>query len=712
MKTPEGEHTKIRVEEVNENFKIISFYSGAFIWQEAFYHGDYMPAYFSAMGKCADSKVVTTRLGDGRFKHVHKKHAFAVEIDGQRLRKHWRWVKCETGPGRLTVTLSYDGLGIEAKIHTEIGRAGFVKRQIELVNTGDKKFAVTGMFSWGGIVAADHYGVQMAIPYTGQSKIEIGSFKSAYHLGEGEFYWQNAPIGTLKLSQQRRNYAPPLYIMRNNETGEHLVMYCECTANHQFEIYRSEDRKFTIGGIQNDYVYCRLGLAEEATHRTLAPGETAFSPPVHFTATYGDINTCTTKLHSHIRGFMSLEPPREPKFPVTYNHCGYTHCVPMPYEVLANEIDMAKDIGAELFIVDAGWYGKGADYGVSAGDWEENTLLGGRLSEVFDYARSRGLMCGLWMEPERVSPSSDFGKGAPADWFIHIDGGNWYVMDLSNPEVLEYMFELIAGKIKKYRLDLFRLDYNAEIFTGGELTMDGVTEQTMWKHIDALHLLYERLRGMFPGIYFENCSSGGGRNDGAMMRRFHWGQISDNWAPYQEVRIFNGISLGMAPEQCSSILGINLDRTDADFAVRAGIFGQMCISGYAPSPDAANAELLERWKHNIEMHKSFIRPMHRKSTLYHHTPIQDFSDLGENVVLEMVSQDQTKCAAGIFRLPLSKESEYIFRPMGLDISRSYSVLFDNSGKTAVMTGEALHSSGVRVVLPGAMTSEMLYFTAI
>ena len=708
-----AKNIKLKVEDINENFKIVSFYSGTFIWQEAFAWGDYYPAHFSAMGKCADEKAVTARIGDGRFKSAHRKHAFALEIDGMRLRKHWRWEGHEIDGNTMAVKLAYDMLGVQVVLRTAVGDSGFIKRWMEVKNIGDEKFAVTGMFPWCGIVAADHYGVQMDIPYNEEKRIEIGSFKSAYHLAEGEFFWQEAPIGTLKLSQQRRNYAPPLYMIRNNETGEHTVMYCECTANHQFEAYRSSDMKFkNIGAMMKDYVYCRLGLAEEATYRTIAPGESAAGPPVHFTVTYGDINSCVTKLHSHIRGFMSLLPPREPKYPVTYNHCGYTQCVPMPYEVLANEVDIAAAIGAELFTVDAGWFGKGEDYAVSAGDWCENRLLNGRLAEAFDYARSKGLMCGLWMEPERVHPNSDFGKSAPTDWFIHLDGGNMWIMDMSNPEVEDYIVNLIAEKIKKYRLDLFRLDYNAEIFTGGELVVGGHTEQTMWKHIDALHRIYEKLREIFPHVYFENCSSGGGRNDGAMMRRFHWAQISDNWAPYQEVRIFNGISMGMAPEQCSSILGINLDRAEADFAVRAGIFGQMCISGYAPSLDAANEELMNRWKHNIEMHKAFIRPMFREGTFYHHTPIQDYSNLGELVAMEMASADKTRCAAGIFRLPMMKGNEYIFKPMGLDISRSYNITFDNSGKTIAMTGESLYNNGVKVVLPCAMTSEMLYFTAI
>ena len=112
------------------------------------------------------------------------------------------------------------------------------------------------------------------------------------------------------------------------------------------------------------------------------------------------------------------------------------------------------------------------------------------------------------------------------------------------------------------------------------------------------------------------------------------------------------------------------------------------------------------------MHKSFIRPMLREGRFYHHTPMQDFSDMGEIVVMEMASADRTKCAAGIFRLPLMTESEYMFKPMGLDISRSYSILFDNSGRSIAMTGEALHNTGVRVSLPGKMTSEMLYFTAL
>ena len=52
----------------------------------------------------------------------------------------------------------------------------------------------------------------------------------------------------------------------------------------------------------------------------------------------------------------------------------------------------------------------------------------------------------------------------------------------------------------------------------------------------------------------------GGRNDLGMLRRFHYAQLSDNYSPVRALKVLNGMTFPLAPEQCLSILGGDFTR--------------------------------------------------------------------------------------------------------------------------------------------------------
>jgi alpha-galactosidase len=55
--------------------------------------------------------------------------------------------------------------------------------------------------------------------------------------------------------------------------------------------------------------------------------------------------------------------------------------------------------------------------------------------------------------------------------------------------------------------------------------------------VENLYRLIESLRGEFPDVWFENCSSGGGRIDLAMISRFDFNWLSDNTDPVERIFI-------------------------------------------------------------------------------------------------------------------------------------------------------------------------------
>ena len=67
----------------------------------------------------------------------------------------------------------------------------------------------------------------------------------------------------------------------------------------------------------------------------------------------------------------------------------------------------------------------------------------------------------------------------------------------------------------------------------------------------------------------------------------------------------------------------------------------------------------------------------------------------------------------VFRLsgPGSAAPEVVVKLRGADISKRYRVRFDNSGSETELSGYCLVKEGVPVRLEGALTSELLLFTA-
>jgi hypothetical protein len=175
----------------------------------------------------------------------------------------------------------------------------------------------------------------------------------------------------------------------------------------------------------------------------------------------------------------------------------------------------------------------------------------------------------------------------------------------------------------------------------------------------------------------------------------------------------NGMTIALAPELCMPLLGAISDGvSDIDFMLRIGLFGHFTVSGIFPTVQEQNAATRERWRHTIELYKSFVRPMLSTCRLFHHTPIQRQTEEGDWVVLECMDDDSSRGYTGIFRLGGAKEDAYHFYPKGLDISKRYRVTYDTRGQSQECEGGTLANQGLRVAVPSAFTSELLLFEVV
>ena len=87
------------------------------------------------------------------------------------------------------------------------------------------------------------------------------------------------------------------------------------------------------------------------------------------------------------------------------------------------------------------------------------------LKELCEYVNSKGLMLGIWFEPEMISPESELYKTHP-EWVMCINGRiptqtRWQLMlDLTNPEVCDFVYDSVACVLKSTNIQYVKWDYN------------------------------------------------------------------------------------------------------------------------------------------------------------------------------------------------------------------------------------------------------------
>ena len=118
---------------------------------------------------------------------------------------------------------------------------------------------------------------------------------------------------------------------------------------------------------------------------------------------------------------------------------------------------MIKDIsglGGELFVMDDGWFGEKYprdNDSTSLGDWIVcKKKLPNGIASLVKSARDNHIKFGIWIEPEMVDDISELYEKHP-DWIICQKnripekgrGGAQLVLDLSNPEVQDFVFGVV-----------------------------------------------------------------------------------------------------------------------------------------------------------------------------------------------------------------------------------------------------------------------------
>ena len=157
------------------------------------------------------------------------------------------------------------------------------------------------------------------------------------------------------------------------------------------------------------------GLADTDLFLTLAPGEKLELPEVLIQEVPpADLTQAAAALHRYLIRKRLPADLHQP--PVVYNGWLYRFAQ-FTREQLSRQLQAAKEIGCEVFIVDAGWFGTDKSWG-KVGDWREKEggPFQGNMAAFADKVREAGLQFGFWIEPERWTNDIPIRKEHP-EWF-------------------------------------------------------------------------------------------------------------------------------------------------------------------------------------------------------------------------------------------------------------------------------------------------------
>ena len=216
--------------------------------------------------------------------------------------------------------------------------------------------------------------------------------------------------------------------------------------------------------------------------------------------------------------------------------------------------DCAAKTNIDTVVLDDGWFRNDNKSGL--GEWrEDKTKFPSGIAELADKIRAKGLKFGLWIEPEMISDGCALSREKP-EWILN--NGNtgyaWryqYVLDFANPEVVDYVYDVMNEILGRIKPDYVKWDANRYLSEAGSKS-SRIPGETRHRYMLGVYSLLGRLTSDFPDVLFESCSGGGGRVDGGML--FYTPQIwvSDNTYPFVRNSIQTGASLAYPPSAMSS----------------------------------------------------------------------------------------------------------------------------------------------------------------
>ncbi|WP_416969807.1 alpha-galactosidase [Streptomyces sp. 4F14] len=311
-------------------------------------------------------------------------------------------------------------------------------------------------------------------------------------------------------------------------------------------------------GERDGGTYLALNGPTDAEHQwrvRLGAGESFTTVPVAVAVGAG-FDEAMGAMTSYRRAVRRAHPDHV-GLPVVFNDYMNTLMGDPTSEKLHPLIDAAARAGAEYFCIDSGWYDDDADgWWDSVGEWEPSVrrFPDGGIRRVLERIRERGMVPGLWLEPEVVGVRSPVARSLPDDAFFQRDGirlveQGRHQLDLRHPAARAHLDKTVDRIVGEWGVGYLKLDYNIVVDPGTEGPGDLAPGAGLLGHGQAYLDWLGGVLDRYPGLVVESCASGGMRMDGATLAVAQLQSTSDQQDPLRYPPIAASAATVVPPEQ-------------------------------------------------------------------------------------------------------------------------------------------------------------------
>ena len=401
-------------------------------------------------------------------------------------------------------------------------------------------------------------------------------------------------------------------------------------------------------------------------------GESFESPEAVMTYSPDGYNGMSQNMHAFVRECIVRGTWKKKERPVLLNSWEAAY-FDINERKLLKLAKAARDVGIELFVMDDGWFGERNDDKTSLGDWYVNPKkLPDGVSGLCKKINDLGLSFGIWVEPEMINVESNLYKEHP-DWTMdipgknHAEGRNQRMLDLANPEVVDYMIASMSNLFASANIAYVKWDMNRIVSDCYSKYLPAERQgETMHRYVLGLYRMMDELTKRFPEILFEGCASGGNRFDLGILCFFPQIWASDNTDAVYRVNGMNGYSygypmsvMGAHVSSCPNHQTLRITPLETRFAVAA--FG---VLGYECNLCDMKKEDLEEIRKQIALYKEW-RNVLQYGTFYRgrNAKIHEWTCVSEDKrqAVGMIMQELTQ--------PNHPTEQYF--PKGLDAPKRY-----------------------------------------
>lgn len=440
----------------------------------------------------------------------------------------------------------------------------------------------------------------------------------------------------------------------------------------------------------------------------LAPMKTTLREPldgphVLFGVAAGTLPQATSALRSYV--LDGIRGGRRLTAPVTYN-TWFAYGTEIDEASMLEEMDHAAALGAELFVLDAGWYaGTGAagpyDFDAGLGSWQADPIrFPHGLRPLRDHAHAIGIKFGIWVEPERVNLSLVGDPGPDESWLATSEGlyGSDHAAQicLSSSAARQWILGWLTALIDEVQPDYLKWDNNMWVNCDREGHGHSATDGN-FAHVNALYAIFAELRSGYPDLLIENVSGGGNRLDLGMLRFTDVAWMDDRTAPSVHVRHnIEGLSVVFPPAYLLSFLTDHdteplHDAPDLALYVRSRMSGVLGLCFRSVELNEGEAAMISR---EIDIYKGFRGTLSVASGSL--LTAQASAENGPPWdVLQATAEGNQQALICAYQSN-DGVSKITVKPVGLDSAETYQVWSVDSGELGKATGAELMSGGIDI----------------